>query len=550
MRLASFVLLSLFLFLLSSSVSAQYEEHLDVRVVQVPVTVWRGSEAVDGLTKDDFELYVNGERQAIDYFDAVDFETVSAPDPQLAAPPSLERRRLTMLVFDVLSSTHVQLLQAVRAVEKMVKEAPVGDYFGVAVYDGRSVRYVSPFTSDRAAVLRAVTTLRQSDSRDPLALSITAGERVAFAPSLFPSATGNVEGGFSSDLVSGIESFGESIERMGGVNSLAFTKFAAERDWQVLRHFAANAWLEAMASIADDLSSLQGIRQVALFSTGSPIANDASGDLRGQSASMSAVSPLRRRMTAMHEAYRRAGVTLHILDVAGLRAPGSASGSSVEANPRTAPEVFEAALGTGGRVIHDTGISNAARIFTTTRSVTYVLGFHPPSNGGERNAIEVKLKNQPPFTSLSYRRGYSRAADAQRTVSGMLLADTLLNDIPLNDVTMTLQADQHGTVDVGVPSNELLALAVEGFVTVDVYLYVFDESGSVVGWKQRRMRIDAARASSVLDGKELVRRERLSLPPGEYVARALVHVQERDLLSFRRHPFRVVAAVSAKPQGD
>src|SRR5205085_2131796 len=93
--------------------SAQMREQITVEAVDVPVYVFSHGKPVRNLTKDDFELFVNGKRQPIDYFEAVDFaeippppaaalsEKTAAPEKTLLPPHTeLRERRLFLLLFD------------------------------------------------------------------------------------------------------------------------------------------------------------------------------------------------------------------------------------------------------------------------------------------------------------------------------------------------------------------------------------------------------------------------------------------------------------------
>lgn len=146
------VIASLFIATAVRLAAQAYEEYLDVRIIQVPVVVWRGAEAVTGLTKDDFEVFVNGVRHPITHFDILEFsEATTEREPQATASAGtitprrpLQERRLTLLLFDLPNSPQIQILRAQPAIEKLVLESSPDDYFAVGLYDGSSVRYLAP----------------------------------------------------------------------------------------------------------------------------------------------------------------------------------------------------------------------------------------------------------------------------------------------------------------------------------------------------------------------------------------------------------------------
>src|ERR1019366_7575318 len=95
-----FVVVALF----TSAARAQTHESITVQVIDVPVYVFSNGTSIRNLTKDDFELFVNGKPQTIDYFDPIDFSPVAATAPDVkSAPPAANprERRLFLLLFDL-----------------------------------------------------------------------------------------------------------------------------------------------------------------------------------------------------------------------------------------------------------------------------------------------------------------------------------------------------------------------------------------------------------------------------------------------------------------
>jgi VWFA-related protein len=528
---------TLFLFfILALAVPAhaqEYTEDLDVRIIQIPVVVSHQMKAVDGLNKDDFEVFINGERQPIAYFDVLDFtnEELTAPRegaaPSRPAPDSLAQRRLTLLVFDVYNSTYGNLSRMRGHVQDFVQRLRDDDLVAVAAYyGGDDAQHIVPFTRDRQIVVRAAATLKRSIAGDALALTMTPEERAAFAdPGTLAPPTGSTESEFGNELARGVEDFERTIDALNDGQALipsVLEQIKTEQQWQ--SRTAAEAWAHALGTIAEDLKPLEGIKQVVLLTEGLHVGETSTAEF-GKASRI------------LNERFRNSGVTMSVIDIAGLRAPGGARLTTL-VNEASTPEILHtAALGTGGRVISDIGISKALELFTESRGITYLLGLKPPANEKDRNEIEVKVRNRPAFAQISYPRGYSRTEPGISDVSGLVLADAMLNDYRRNDVTVRVLVQNAGkpaVVDVGVPSTELLAHADAGRVTVDFFIYVFDDKNEIRGWKHRRMRLEESKARKVLKGAEIVRRERFELEPGAYTVKALVHVVGRDLLGIAR----------------
>src|SRR5688500_6511988 len=180
-----------FLLAVAPSIHAQnLSENITINAVEVPVHVTRITGApVEGLTRDDFELFVNGKPHPIDYFDVVD-ETVAAASPATTeAPRDLRRRKLSLLLFDPMHSTAFAIQNAKEKAQAFIDSAPAGDTFGVAVARYNRIEFIVPFTSDRVAVKHAVATLRASQSGDALNLATLDRERMAWAGPMLPDSS-------------------------------------------------------------------------------------------------------------------------------------------------------------------------------------------------------------------------------------------------------------------------------------------------------------------------------------------------------------------------
>src|SRR5439155_2350138 len=127
---------------------AAHREVQNVEVVQVPVYVSTASGVVTGLTRDNFELFVNGKPRQFDYFDVIDFAKI-APLATPAAPVDPRQRRLYVLLFDLYYETPNNVHRAQRAAQELVAHAGAADVFAVATYSSnRGVDVIVPFSRD------------------------------------------------------------------------------------------------------------------------------------------------------------------------------------------------------------------------------------------------------------------------------------------------------------------------------------------------------------------------------------------------------------------
>ncbi len=126
--------------------SEQYAETLEVTVVEVPVRVLVKGEPVAGLTRDDFEVYDQGEVQKITAFESQVLARVESPTP---TGESLEVRasgRRLLVLFDFSSTRRLYLARSLKAVREMVSSqlhpldrvaiATYGKYSGLTVLIG------------------------------------------------------------------------------------------------------------------------------------------------------------------------------------------------------------------------------------------------------------------------------------------------------------------------------------------------------------------------------------------------------------------------------
>src|SRR5688572_21002432 len=263
-----------FLLAVAPSIQAQnLAENITISVVEVPVYVTGTSGApVRGLTRDDFELFVNGKPHPIDYFDVID-ETVMAPSPAATPEPprDLRRRKLSLLLFDPVNSTMFAIQNAKEKAQAFIDSAPAGDTFGVAVARPNRIEFVVPFTSDRVAVKRAVATLRASQSGDALNLATLSRERTAWAGSMVPDSDRQRFDAENAVVAEPAVEDGDSLwtaSNNGSFRALqdAREDAAAMYAGQQLRE--TEKWTGILGALAERLAPLEGVKHVVLLREG------------------------------------------------------------------------------------------------------------------------------------------------------------------------------------------------------------------------------------------------------------------------------------------
>ena len=490
MRTRSVVLLGILLTVAPTLAAQQHRESLTVEVVDVPVYVTRGGMPVEGLTRDDFELYVNGRRQPIDYFDSLSAKAPAA---------SLDERRLFLLLFDVAFTHPHSLLRAQRAASEAIAKAGPGDYFAVATYSGRrGVWFAVPFTRDRAALTRAVASLNHSRSGDPLSIVMTASERETF------------------------NDWGAHDAALSDSGSMA-SRIAAETLRDVARTRALRAAEDQvldLADLAERLTPLEGEKHVVILSEGYDGRAPNPFDVRLMSLPPrwreDGLPPLSTAVTGsgwdhtlaatilrMHRAFHRANVLLHAVDLEGV------------SNTRMTNDALNWVVsGTGGHFIF--GRNDLGRALTDLSGRLargYRLGFRPTAVRRGYNSIEVKVR-EPRGVRVNHRHGFFGTPPSVDVNDGIYLADILLNDVPQSGTAARLDLSGR-TLTARIPMHELAAQLPDGG-TADLLLYAFDATGTALLYHRETIPV-----TEHTTGERTIE---LTVPEGTRVAKALLRV--------------------------
>jgi VWFA-related protein len=518
--------------------SQQVKETTTVEVVQIPVYVTSYGASVRGLTRDDFTLRVNGRKQQIDYFDVVDFKSLSSE--QMRDP---RQRRLYVLTFDLANMAPFAMLRAKRAAEEYLAAAQPSDYFAIALLNHHNdIEFIVPFTRDRVTLRRAVASFRAASTGDPLQLTVSSGERTA--------------------LINDDASEIRNLRSMGaGVAAEIVADIARRR---------VEEQFETLGDLAKRLAPLEGYKHVVLLSKGFDsflMMNGVSGLVGGGAVGgpipegglqqITAIRSLQFNGTSspgysgarqyngfdsrlpdaqrrMQKEFNAAGVFLDAIDIEGLRPFAMASNESLHF----------LISDTGGQVVeHRNDLLSAIKRLTDSQQVVYVLGFHAADTGHKQNSIAVDVARAPRGSYVSYRESYSSIADKPSTTDGLRLADIVTNDIPQNGITMTTEvtpASKKVGVKVTLPGQELLAIADgDAIVKGEALLYVFAGQTSVA-FEKKYINVDVNQArASGLDGGNVEMTQSFELPPGTYALKVLVRLGGHDTLAFARKDFTV-----------
>jgi VWFA-related protein len=476
-------LILLALLLLSLPLIAQeHREQVTVEVVDVPVYVYGDSGPIRNLHKEDFDLFVNGKRQTIEYFDTID--VTSEPPAAAGGTPDLRRRRIFLFMFDLSFTRPLAIKQGREAAMAMVDSAAPGDLFGVATLSPAGANFLAPFSNDHLVVKRAIHDLSPSAANDPLMVSVTAPERSE-------ASQYNTAGSFTGLSTRGHGRGAEADNILG--------EYAAAADplHKAVLERRSRDQADDLAVVSTRMGELEGDRHLIFFSHGALTLGLAT----------------QKRMFA---AFRASGVFLHSVDMTvKLTLENEA--------------LRELARGTGGQFIHGTNdITGALRTLSATVGSGYRLGFKPGNARPGDNTIVVKVRNIPRRSVVTYRTGFSPDVAVREGIDPLRLADIILNDTPQSGTAPAIELAGPQLLMVRLPA-ALLARQYGAIKDGQLLLYIFDEQGHAVDYREQTVPIPATA------GADIIYRERLKLPPGSYVAKSLLRIGTS--LGFTKTPF-------------
>ena len=505
------------------SAQAQVHESVTVEVVQVPVYITTSDgKPVTGLTKDAFQLAVDGHPQAIEYFDTFDFG--AAQSGTLSERPRRERR-LYLLLFDLTFATPVTIARAQKAAQHAVANSnPATDFFSIATYSSnRGVKFLSPFLSDRVALTRTIYTLRSTDAQDPLGVAIASAERIKWMTAMQQAGSAS---GANDDLLSMVTDAGMA----GGGSDIReiLTGGQVNQDNQAMTAGRLIEFqMEGLAEAAERFAGLEGQKHLLIFTEG--FDSTRVTDIKAKPGLPPNLDAhLLDLVKRMHETFVSAGVTLDSIDIKGLRHTFTDLDNDA---------LYMLTKGTGGRVIDNRNdLALALDTLVQAQRMVYLLGFRQGQR--KHGSISVRVTGLPHGTEVSYREGFGFVPQ-KAGIDSLQFADILLNDVPQSGVALSagVTTSESGTeVAVSFARAEVVPQLVEQTPSVEILFYVFDDHGGAVAFKGKRIKFNDA--ASVNTGY-LTASEPFDLPTGKYVAKVLLRITGTRSLGFVRHDFTI-----------
>lgn len=354
---------------------------------------------VAGLTRDDFEIFEDGEPQRVEQFYLVAHEggSVRAVNPLDSTPDLTDarNRRLFVFLFDERHLSTESLLRIKTGVERFINtQFRTGDYGGIysagAMYRGR-------ITADKIELLAGLQQVQPSiDNRERLLQELRS----------FPAIPGEHEAlridygdqslldGLAAELC---ENDPQACQIAGGEGQVEFQIEQKARQYIREARVATASTIEQLRHVAVNLGTIPGRKTVVFLSDGFFIEENR--------ADVQAISALAARSGAtFYSVYGRVTSIVGGHPTPDALSPERgrlATFDSVDDGPQILTGT------TGGFVVRNANdISGAIGLVARDTSTYYVLGYQP-TNGqmdGKLRRIEVRAKSEG--MRVRARKGY------------------------------------------------------------------------------------------------------------------------------------------------
>lgn len=473
--------LSLFVFcLLAFPAFSQHPltEKIDVNVVNVDVSVMdRAGKPVRGLTRDDFEVFEDGRRQAITNFYSVENKPASA----IANTAQDERfRRKVLVIVDNVTTSRFNRDRALDRLEQFVNDRFTGGEYewSLALVDRRAHMLLAP-TSEKQQIFDAIGEIRKLVAGDVARLSTRSIDSRVESLLTLPTDVG----------VSAVNA-ACSKQRLSGM--------LAEGDRMLLAISEGNS-IAALTQAVRGFSSTDGKKIILLLTSEyllrggyDPLAVAACMPAGAQRQ----LADAERRRTNLrdylvHES-NASSVSLYIINTEGFRAPqyvredqlGAGSSTDTFVPPTDNGSLYWLARQTGGRLLPGNDVAASLRTFDVISSNFYSLGYRPTHGDDDKyHRIHVRMKRPGTF-QLQYRDGYSSIPSRtqlirllQSPIAPAMQPSTLPLEIAIGlPAATSKKGELLVPVSAVFPSSNLTFLPGSA-APVEIFFSLFDSSG-------------------------------------------------------------------------
>jgi VWFA-related protein len=379
---------------------------------------------VEGLKKEDFQIFDHGKEQKIAVFTVASTKAAAAAMAKL--PPGIYTNRperggepigsVTVVLIDLLNTRFQDQAYARTQMMNFLKTLDPQDR--VALYLlGNGVKILHDFTQDPERLVRAVAKMRGEVPRELAA---------ADEP---PADTGDAE-----------------------LDAILNQALGQMQDFFTVNRVKTT--LNAMEAIGNHLARLPGRKNLVWVSGSFPFSIGIDDNI---------MDPSREHRTFNDEAERasralnNANVSIYPVDARGLIGlPASMTASSgMRVNTKAAPKMVSMmpdghdtmqilAERTGGRAFYNTNdIRGALRKALEDAEVTYTLGYYPSSGDLDNKYHELKVKVDRKGVDVRHRKGYFASEEKPPTQEQMneTMRSTLAGGLDATGITLSARVD-------------------------------------------------------------------------------------------------------------
>ncbi len=542
-------------------------ETVVVEVVNVEVFVTdKAGNPVTGLTRDDFQVFEDGEPVAMTHFSAYQRgagggdEGAAAPPPEPAVPAADEEPAHLIVFVDNVNTGPASRHRVLGQIQSFAEERlrPEDQVMLVSYDPALTVRL--PFSPDREALREALAGLVSVPGRRltadiekqqaiELIRDIQIGSSQRAGPC--PAELGIVARAFATQER-------DRIERTAGALTSFIDSLAGIPGRKAILHVSDGIPLKAGWSVyqtaielCDGTGMNQGISgavDIGLSGVQAGKFNPIAGAMDQQSFDTSSAW---QRLAAHANAHR---VSFYTLQAAGLRGPPSAAaagrtrtatvGAEYMARHNAQDTLFLLADETGGRTLGNTNdFTPGLERMAADLASYYHLGYRPrsPADG---NTHRIRIEVDRPGTRLRYRKSY-RSKTAHEQIADRLLS-CLLHDVGANPLKIRADLRPGTPIDdervkvslrLQVPLGSLTLLPMPplhvGMITV--FVVVRDDQGLLSGVRQSTapVRVSSGRIEADKDA-DFVYEIELLMRRGEHMVAAAVRDEMAGMTSYQR----------------
>lgn len=439
----------------------RFGEEITVEEIEIPVHVVRKGSSVAGLTREDFQVFVDGEHEEIVSFEVLERPVIGEPEAPEVARDSFSPvtdvtspRRL-LILFDLLFAEQHKVLRALGGVRRMLhRQIEPGALVALAYVARSGAKILVGFTRDRnelelgldvvEAMLKpkakygqaSLTRLQRylGDEGEGAPDLAELGQRygsiaaLAFGGQLAPgvdvahlvSPAGTRTFDPTADLDSGGPQTRFPEDDPSSTPDLVTSSVMAATPEEIGAKLAQSVEGSFVLGLAREIEGLAVLlrdvpnpKELLYLSQGFPSSILESFDHPDQTRVL-------RHLRDMHKALIAGGWILHSINIGGIptagpdvtvESPGGtpASISTTASSGHNASALFYMANETGGQVTgYYNRIDHAARDLLNRLRVTYLLTIRPNDavSDSRRHDIEVRLKHRKRGTRVYYRPAY------------------------------------------------------------------------------------------------------------------------------------------------